>query len=74
MTERMEALSQVEGDVDRIVGELDVPLGVLPEDAIEAARRHRELIIPRLIALIDATPRCTSRRASWQRLRCSRRH
>jgi len=51
MIASMEAPSQ--SDVDAIVAELNAPLGVLPDKAIQAARLHREAVIPRLIGLIE---------------------
>jgi hypothetical protein len=39
--------------LDAVIEGLDVPQGVLPVEAIRAAREHRELIIPRLIKLIQ---------------------
>ena len=39
--------------LDSIIENLDAPHGVLPVEAIRAAREHREVIIPRLIKLIQ---------------------
>jgi len=56
MTESMEASPNAGSDLDAIVAELDAAAGNLPEKAINAARLHKEAMIPRLIALIeDAT-------------------
>lgn len=43
----------VEAETDRIVAELDVGLNVLPEGAIREAREHRELLVPRLIEVLQ---------------------
>jgi hypothetical protein len=39
--------------LDAVIEGLDAPRGVLPVEAIRAAREHRELIVPRLIKLIQ---------------------
>lgn len=43
----------VEAEIDRIVAELDVGFNVLPEHAIHETREHRELMIPRLIEVLQ---------------------
>lgn len=43
----------IEAELDRIVAELDVGFHVLPEDAIREAREHRDLIVPRLIQVLQ---------------------
>lgn len=48
----------IAAEIDRIMRELDAGSRRLPVEAIRAARSHRELMIPRLIAAIrDATAR-----------------
>lgn len=43
----------IEAELDRIVAELDVGFHVLPEGAIREAREHRDLIVPRLIQVLQ---------------------
>lgn len=43
----------IEAELDRIVAELDVAFDVLPEGAIREAREHRDLIVPRLIKVLQ---------------------
>jgi hypothetical protein len=45
--------TKVVDDLDAIIESLDGPQGVLPVEAIQAARQHRQRIIPRLIQLIQ---------------------
>jgi hypothetical protein len=41
--------------LDRIVRELDAPQGVLPEEALRAAQRHAQEIVPKLIEVLHQT-------------------
>lgn len=43
----------IEAELDRIITELDVDFHVLPEAAIREAREHRDLIVPRLIKVLQ---------------------
>jgi hypothetical protein len=57
MTQSMEASPRTDSDLDTILSELDKPWGKLPEQAIKAARLHKEALIPRLVALIGKAAR-----------------
>ncbi len=51
----------LESTLDQIIRDLDTPFDVLPEEAIRAAQRHRDQIVPRLIQTIhDATARAAA--------------
>ena len=44
----------IEIGLDKIVEGLCVPTGHIPEEAIRQAQKHRELIVPRLIRILEA--------------------
>ena len=46
-----------EHELDEIICEIDVPFGELPIEAIRAAQKHRDQIIPRLVQLIERAAR-----------------
>ena len=45
----------IAAELDRIVAELDEGHNKLPEQALREAREHRDLMIPRLIEILQAT-------------------
>jgi hypothetical protein len=57
MTESAQPPSNASADLDAIVAALDVPFSVLPEEAIQSARQHKQAMIPRLVALIEQATR-----------------
>jgi hypothetical protein len=61
MTSEPHLTEQPQSTIDRILHELDVWDGDLPEDAIREARLHRDAIVPRLIeAIREATRRAAA--------------
>ena len=51
----------IESELDRIIHELDEGVGVLPVEAMQEVRDHRDLMIPRLIDVLKKTTRDAQR-------------
>jgi hypothetical protein len=47
------AAHAIDAETHRIVAALESPVGKLPEDAIRESREHRELMVPRLIQVLQ---------------------
>lgn len=61
MSDDPQTTPEMPADLDAIVAELDTTADVLPEKAIEAARRHKDEITPRLIELLERAAQAAQR-------------